>query len=643
MIPVFLFCVLAFLLSALFIWVFSSAGIKSWLDPASPSPASSMEPTDGPMVRRLFKSPALRRDGTTASTSSTASSSTVDFYGSQVDNQTVINYSYTDRPSKLLLWDIYYFFYYIWALPYIILPWKPFDSGHLSELAPTRGNLWCIFIHVILAVLQLVMIICLPPVALILPLWTTLAIVAVFVGVNKGLCTLINGEEVLFYSDPEYAAPDQKKFAHEQWIFLNGVACGEHWMKSCLNRLALTFGRPIIGVHNRTDGVILDVIECLIQRNLGYATNDVRLCYRIIKDKLYNPQYSKIVFILHSQGGIEGGLVLDWLLQELPQNLLSKLEVYTFGNAANHFNNPYRTVGSQCKAEEKPLEASLDVVARDGEKQAPESDSTGAEKSNGRVVDPDQSPRNRIRRPPTPKSSPPPPIRTSTSGLAPNGGAHAHAAAAHGLARQETAHQSPATQSERAIGHIEHYAHTTDFVALWGVLHFATSATADRSMPRFIGRLFSRTDGRGGHQFVQHYLDGMFPLAKDPATGKLIGCREVGNEFMESEIVVGTSGDAGANEREAFASSYLGCSDDDSDGEGEKGKRSGAAAAAAREVLMHNGESPIALRRRLGLPTEKVKVKELSRLWKYRNGRSPVEKPPLLGTGMNGFVRNATL
>ncbi|KAJ0114405.1 hypothetical protein J7T55_010794 [Diaporthe amygdali] len=597
-----------------------------------------MDPTAAPMIRKLFKSPAFRRDDTSASASSTASSSTVDFYGSQVDNPTVINYSYTDKPSRLLLWDVYYFFYYIWALPYIILPWRPFDSGDLSELAPTRGNLWCIFIHVVLAILQLVMIICLPPVALILPLWTTLAIVAVFVGVNKGLCLLINAKEVLFHSDPEYAKPDQKKFAHEQWIFLNGVACGEHWMKSCLNRLALTFGRPIIGVHNRTDGVVFDVIECLIQRNLGYATNDVRLCYRIIKEKLYNPQYSKIVFILHSQGGIEGGLVLDWLLQELPQNLLSKLEVYTFGNAANHFNNPYRTVGSQVKAEKRPLEASLDVVARDGERPASASDSLEAGKANGHAVGSHQSPRHRSRRPPTPGSSPPPPIRTSTSGLAPNGSAGTGDHRVRSLAKQETSHHSPATQSERAIGHIEHYAHTTDFVALWGVLHFATSATADRSMPRFIGRLFSRTDGRGGHQFIQHYLDGMFPLAKDAVTGQLVGCKEVGNEFMESEIVIGKSGDAGANEREAFASSYLGCSDDESDGEEEGKSKSGAA-----EVFMHNGESPIALRRRLGLATEKVKVKELSRLWKYRNGRSPVEKPPLLGAGLNGFVRNATL
>src|SRR5689334_2266035 len=118
-------------------------------------------------------------------------------------------------------------------------------------------------------------------------------------------------------------------------------------MKNNLNRLALTFKRPILGIHNQTSGILFDVIECLVQRNMGYATYDTRVAYAIIKKLLYDPKFSKIVFILHSQGGIEGGLVLDWLLQELPQDLLQKIEVYTFGNAANHFNNPHRHVLSQ--------------------------------------------------------------------------------------------------------------------------------------------------------------------------------------------------------------------------------------------------------------------------------------------------------
>ena len=133
-------------------------------------------------------------------------------------------------------------------------------------------------------------------------------------------------------------------------------------MQSNLNRLALTFGRPVLGVHNRTSGVIFDVVECLIQRNFGYATGDVRICFRIIRDVLYDPSKSKVVFVLHSQGGIEGGLVLDWLLQELPQDLLSKLEVYTFGNAANHFNNPHRHASSQTLTKMKPLSAMTTIL-----------------------------------------------------------------------------------------------------------------------------------------------------------------------------------------------------------------------------------------------------------------------------------------
>lgn len=60
----------------------------------------------------------------------------------------------------------------------------------------------------------------------------------------------------------------------------------------------------------------------------------------MVKKALLDPECDKVVLLLHSQGGIEGGLIIDWLLDELPHDLLRHLEVYTFGNAANHFNNP---------------------------------------------------------------------------------------------------------------------------------------------------------------------------------------------------------------------------------------------------------------------------------------------------------------
>ncbi|KAL1998028.1 hypothetical protein VTN02DRAFT_172 [Thermoascus thermophilus] len=114
----------------------------------------------------------------------------------------------------------------------------------------------------------------------------------------------------------------------------------EHWLQSNIDRLSYTFGRRITGVHNPTAGIIFDTVQCLLERNFCYATDDVRDAYGLIKGALANPKNQKVVLILHSQGGIQGSLVVDWLLAEIPQDLLRKLEVYTFGNAVNHFNNP---------------------------------------------------------------------------------------------------------------------------------------------------------------------------------------------------------------------------------------------------------------------------------------------------------------
>jgi hypothetical protein len=368
---------------------------------------------------------------------------------------------------------------------------------------------------------------------------------------------------------------------------------------------------------------LFDVLECLIQRNWGYATKDVRVCYSIIKQKLYDPQYSKVVFILHSQGGIEGSLILDWLLQELPQDLLSKLEVYTFGNAANHFNNPHRHIRSQTRAKRNPIAASLDSTRlssihehnpvphlREPQPKARPTSSSSSSSSSPSDTEPPTTKNETITTQPTPQQ----PLTSSTTST------------------------HPSHLSDRAIAYIEHYAHTTDFVALWGVLHFATSSPSSRFIPRFIGRVFARTSLRGGHQMVQHYLDGMFPLKRDAVTGELVrdpktgvpvGVDEV-SEFMESEVLVGGGGD----------------------GTGRDGREEGEDEEVEVEMF---GESPV-LERKGGLGLVKgrrgggrrregvkVKVKELSRLWQYRNGRSPEEAPPLLRKGVDGVVRNATM
>ncbi|KAK1774928.1 hypothetical protein QBC45DRAFT_423654 [Copromyces sp. CBS 386.78] len=571
----------------------------------------------------------------------TPTSNNTRFFGSQIGEQSVINYSYTDRPLKLMAFDIYYFFKFIWALPYVLIPLSPSDSGDLDELSITRGNLFCVGLHAVLVVLQLGFIVTLPTLIL-FPVWTAALAIGLFMLVNSWLCTLLNGKEVEYHSDPKYA-PALPEHAHEQWIFINGVAVGEHWMQSNLNRLAITFKRPILGIHNKTAGILFDVIECLVQRNLGYATADVRICYRIIKEKLYNPQYSKVIFVLHSQGAIEGGMIIDWLLQELPQNLLAKLEVYTFGNAANHFNNPHRNIRSQHNAISNPLAASTDstntTVGSGNTEQA-----QGALSDNQPLTE--TSPQAQQQRTTTTGTTPaatgttaaaPTTDTYTTKGEEPTSSSSSWVEPSIPALTSETSAITPSAVSGRAIGHIEHYAHTTDFVALWGILHFATSIPGQRTIPRFIGRVFARTTVRGGHQLCQHYLDGMFPLEKDPKTGAFIGCAETGNEFMESEISVGEAGSEMTAAKEAMEISWLA---NGIIGNGENDEAVGG-------VAIHGGHSPVerkgrARTRRESKPA-KVKVKDLSRLWQYRNGRSPDDKPPMLVTGADGVLRTATV
>lgn len=265
-------------------------------------------------------------------------------------------------------------------------------------------------------------------------------------------------------------------------------------------------------------GIVFDILQCLIQRDFTYVTRDIRNCYKEVKNALSEPQYKKVIFIIHSQGGIEGSLIVDWLLANVPADLVRKLEVYTFGNAANHFNNP--------------------LIA--------------------------------------PKT--------------------------------------------KAIGHIEHYANTYDFVSRWGILNFASSWTEKGANNRFDGLCFERR-GKGisafspqysrtmytnssispkGHQFNQHYLDNMFPLDKKRGYGILEH-----NPFIDSEVHIAEGSDN--IDGIQIASSFE--------------------HQPVEKVRVRNGSSrAFPSGWSLLSPTTRLstkKVLDLSRLWAYRNGGVP--------------------
>jgi hypothetical protein len=148
-----------------------------------------------------------------------------DFYRSQIGGASVINYSYTDFPWRLLARDTYYFFVYSWALPWILCPAFTYGSGQLDELYPTLRNAFCVLVHFVLAVLQLTLLVTVPVIAFWLPSVAAVAVVACFLLVNKVLCLFLNGSEYEFHSDEKYAKL-RPEHEHEQWVFINGVAVG---------------------------------------------------------------------------------------------------------------------------------------------------------------------------------------------------------------------------------------------------------------------------------------------------------------------------------------------------------------------------------------------------------------------------------
>jgi hypothetical protein len=103
-----------------------------------------------------------------------------------------------------------------------------------------------------------------------------------------------------------------------------------------LNRLSTIFQRRITGTHNRTLGLPLDILLHLISFSLPIH----RILYAQLRENLLSPSIRKVVLLSHSTGSKIVSDVLDQLHADLPQSLMAKLEIYTFGAAGGSFSNP---------------------------------------------------------------------------------------------------------------------------------------------------------------------------------------------------------------------------------------------------------------------------------------------------------------
>lgn len=101
-----------------------------------------------------------------------------------------------------------------------------------------------------------------------------------------------------------YPSRNGTRFTHESWLFVNGVITDRGWLELNCELLAKLFHRKIVGVHNRTFGAFFDLLECIIQRDFGYTTDDVRDLYAATKRELLREDNERVVLIAHSQVGI---------------------------------------------------------------------------------------------------------------------------------------------------------------------------------------------------------------------------------------------------------------------------------------------------------------------------------------------------
>lgn len=144
----------------------------------------------------------------------------------------------------------------------------------------------------------------------------------------------------------------------------------------------------------------------------------------------------------------------------------------------------------------------------------------------------------------------------------------------------------------KVIKHMEHYANCGDFVAQFGVLNYT------RVPNRFIGRLFMSPNS--GHLLNQHYLGYMFPLDNSR--------RRVSDEseFMNMEVRLNYH-DIGREDVTGLEA-------------GDDEKTVGFVGDVNKTVT-----PPALVRIRKSGSGERLKVRDFSRLWQYRNGGTPAD------------------
>ncbi len=147
-------------------------------------------------------------------------------------------------------------------------------------------------------------------------------------------------KRIFFGSNSRYI-PDGFEIQNKEcFIFVNGIMSDENVVYSNQRLLKEMFKRPINLIHNVSDSLIIDLVECLIGKQTEYLTEPSLIGLQTISQKILNPEISKIVLLCHSQGTIIISKIIDNLykLGINTEEYLKKIEIYAFANCATKMN-----------------------------------------------------------------------------------------------------------------------------------------------------------------------------------------------------------------------------------------------------------------------------------------------------------------
>jgi hypothetical protein len=133
----------------------------------------------------------------------------------------------------------------------------------------------------------------------------------------------------------------------EKWFYLNGMGNSKRIALQTRDRLEDIFKRPIDCIYNPTDSIIIDLFECITEKQWGDKYPITSLVYQTLINSLTNNKITKVVFICHSQGTIITENIIK-MLDGLMPKFISKLEIYAFANCSNEMNYICEYNGKKC-------------------------------------------------------------------------------------------------------------------------------------------------------------------------------------------------------------------------------------------------------------------------------------------------------